>query len=300
MSCLCDYSLSNTGTPSKQGIAAVTKKLIFVRMVDDAGNRNSVDVSDTLDAAFFEALTRAQDPSARWYPTPEVKNVEDTRAETVFETYTDGSNAKVREGIRSFMGVMIDMGPVFLSKLQGFACEKMGVYFVDACGKLVGSISSDGTQLYPIMISTGSFDATLVKATDALRPKVQVKFDISVLERDENLRIADTEADVDLNALEGMLDVIGTTTSISTTSFTVKLNLQYGPFGAPIKVEGFVLGDFSLYNEDDAATVAITSLLESPAGTYTINYAAQGSGETLTVRGQMDSFLVTTFTVLIP
>ncbi len=299
MSCLCDYSLSNTGTPSKQGIAAATKKLIFVRLYDDAGNRNSVDATDTLDAAYFLALTRAADPSARWYPTPEIKNVEDTRAETVFETFTDGSNAKIREGIRSFMGLMINMGPVFLSKLQGFACEKMGVYFVDACGKLVGSISADGTQLYPVAIAQGSFDATLMKATDAVLAKVQVKFDISSLERDENLRIAETETDVDLLTIDGMLDVIGTSVSTAQTTMTFKLALQYGPFGDAIKVQGFVAGDFSLENITDDAVVAVSSANESPVGTYTLTYASQTIADKITVRGQMDAFLFTPFTVTV-
>lgn len=299
MSCLCDYSLSNTGTPSKQGLAAVTKKLIFVRLVTDAGVRNAVDNTDVIDAAYVTALIQNADPSARWYPTPEVKNIEDVRAESVFESFGDGTNAKVRDGARSFTGVMINMGPVFLSKLQGFACERMGVYFVDACGKLVGSVSSDGTKLYPVAIADGSFDATLMKATDAAVNKVMVKFDISQLERDENLRIAETDEDVDLLNVSGMLDVIGTEITSGQTSMSFSLALQYGPFANPIKVQGFLAGDFTLYNETDDASVAVVSATESPAGTYTLTYASQTVADVITVSGQQDALLITPFSVTV-
>lgn len=299
MSCLCDYSLSNTGTPSKQGLAAVTKKLIFVRLVTDEGVRNYIENGDNINEAYVLGLTRNQDPSARWYPTPEIKNIEDVRAESVFESFGDGTNAKVRDGARSFTGVMINMGPVFLSKLQGFACERMGVYFVDACGKLVGSVSSDGTKLYPVAIADGSFDATLVKATDAAVNKVMVKFDISQLERDENLRIVETADDVNMLEVEGMIDVIGTPVSTGQTSMVFSLALQYGPFGNPIKAQGFVSGDFSLYNETDDATVAISAATESPAGTYTLTYASQTIADVITVRGQMEALLITPFEVTV-
>jgi hypothetical protein len=42
-----------------------------------------------------------------------------------------------------------------------------------------------------------------------------------------------------------------------------------------------VAGDFALYNVDDSLAVTILTSTESPAGSYTITYAAQGSGEDL-------------------
>ena len=61
--CNCSLSLSNTGIPSKQSIAAVTKKLIFVKLYADDGTRNSIASTDTLDDAYFSAKVNNADAS---------------------------------------------------------------------------------------------------------------------------------------------------------------------------------------------------------------------------------------------
>lgn len=283
--CNCSLTLSNTGVPGKQSIAAVTKKLVFVKMYDDDGVRNSIASTDTLDQAYFDALVNQADASKRWYPTPEIKNITDERGDPTTETFTDNTVAVTIAGARTFTGVMLSMGSVFLGKLEAIACNNVGVYYIDNCGKLSGTISADGTKLYPVEIADGSFDVRLLKAADTAIAKVQVSFTVSALEKDANLRIAEPESDADLLKLSGLLDVNAATSGESTTGFVSALTLDYGSFGDAIKVKGWALADFSLYNETSASSVAITSVTESPQGTYTFVIPAQSPADVLTLTG---------------
>jgi hypothetical protein len=45
--------------------------------------------------------------------------------------------------------------------------------------------------------------------------------------------------------------------------------------------EGLLLANFSLFNTTTGLPVVITSVVESPDGTYDINFAAQSSGDVL-------------------
>lgn len=192
------------------------------------------------------------------------------------------------------------MGSVFLGKLEAIACNKVGVYYIDDCGRLVGAASADGLSLYPIAISDGSFDTRLVKATDATVAKVQISFNVASIESDAALRVAEPEADADLLYLSGLLDVNAAISSESTTGFVAALTLDYGSFAAPLSVKSWVLGDFALYNETDLASVTISSVTESPSGTYTFVFAAQTSADVLTLTSAKSGFELRPATITIP
>ena len=298
--CLCSLTLGNTGTPSKQTIAAVTKKVVFVPLYADDGTRNSVASTDTLNLAYFTALVNNADASKRWYPTPEIKNITDERADPTVETFTDNTTAIAAQGVRSFLGLANNMGGVFLSKLQAIKCNKVGVYFIDECGKLVGTVSADGLSLYPVAISDGSFDPRMVKTTDSTIAKVQLGFNVSSLEQDYNLRVVETEADADLLNLSVLLDVNAAISAPSTTGFVAALTLDYGPFGDAIKVKGWLLADFVLYNETSEAAIVITSVTEGPDGTYTFVIPAQTPADVLTLTSSKDGFELVAATITIP
>lgn len=298
--CNCSLTLSNTGVPGKQSLSSVTKKLIFVKLFADDGTRNSIASTDTLDAAYFTGKVNEADASKRWYPTPEIKNVTDERADPTTETFTDNTTAITIEGARTFLGVMLSMGPVFLSKLGAIACNKVGVYYIDNCGKISGSLSADGTKLYPVAIAEGSFDARLVKTSDAAIAKVQVGFTVSSIEKDASLRLAEPESDVNLLQLDGLLDVNAAISGESTTGFVAALTLDYGAFGDPIKAKGWVLADFALYNETAASSIVITSVTESPDGTYTFVIPAQTPADVLTLTSSKDGFELAAATVTVP
>lgn len=293
--CACNSGLGNTGR--KKDLLKQSRGIILVQLVADSGTRNGIAVDDDVDEEYVLELINNPDKSQRWYPIQDLKNVEDTRAESVFETFNDGTRAKTRQGNRSFIGSAINQGSIFLGKLDSFECQKMGVYFVDDCHNLVGSLSDDGTVLYPVAIQDGSFDATLMKANDTATGRVQITFDISVLENDASLRVLEG---LDFSAYEGLLDLTATISGISTTGFTATIVLDYEAFQEPLRQKGLVVGNFSLYNDTDAAPVVITSVTETSQSVYVFVMPAQTSGDILTLSLSKEGFEMPSVTINIP
>lgn len=300
MACNCSENINNTGLPTSEFIMEVAKKLYFVNLVASDGTRNQIATADDVDAAYFDALINQADGSKRWYPTPLFENVEDVRAENVVETFNSGAAYFVAEGVRTFTGLLPKRSATYLGKLKSIACQRVGFYYVDACGKLGGDMGATGF-LRPIPIADGTYSVVNVPATDTTVQKLQMNFQIAQSFRDENLGIIDcSETDADLLSLSGLLDVKATISAPSTTGFVAALKLDYGTFQNKIAVKGWLLADFDLYNETDSAAVTITSVTESPDGTYTFVIPAQTAADVLTLSASKDGFEMADATVTIP
>lgn len=300
--CKCGVGLSNTGTACTP-IMQVAKKIILVPYFDESGAINSVDLeAGPFNAAYFNAKINDADKSKRWFPLPELKNVVDERAENKTESFDDGSSVFISEGDRSFTGLLIKGTPKLKGKIESARCVEVGVYIVDKSGNLIGVL--DGTQLLPIKLDEASVSAMLMKTTDSVIQKLQLKFNFHSDEKDELLAmIACDELDYNVLLLKGLLDVYAEYSSITTTSFVVKLKTDYGTPLSPVLDEGLLAADFTLYNDTDDLSVAVISSAENPDGNYTITYAAQGSGEVLLLTPDKDGrdySAVIVETILIP
>ena len=277
--CKCGVGLSNTGTACTP-IMQVAKKIILVPYFNDAGTINSVSLSATLNTSFFTAKVNNADKSVRWFPLPELKNVVDERAENRLESFDDGSSVFISEGDRSFTGMLIKGTPKLKGKIESARCVEIGVYIVDKNGSLIGVLDEANGLLLPIKLDEASVSARLMKTTDSTIQKLELKFNFSADEKDENLAmISCDELDATLLNLKGLLDITPVFSSITTTSFVVKLKTEYGTPITPVLDEGLIATDFALYNDTDSASVTIISAVESPDGTYTITYAAQTSAD---------------------
>lgn len=278
--CKCNVSLSNTGKASCEPIASVIKKLILVPLYDSTGVRNSITLTDTFNAAYFTAKVNHADATKRWYPTPEIKNVESAKADSVFETFNDQSKDFIQEGVRSFTGIMPSTSPAYLGKLKAARCTEVGVYAIDKDGSLIGSLTDAGL-LYPIKVDAGSFNPTLVFGTDSTIQKINLTFDFDVNERDEDIAMIisdDMVAGVNLLTLNGLLDVYSLVSGVAATTFTAKLYTSFGSAVSPITVKGLLLADFALYNVTDSAALAISAVVET-SGTYVFTHASAVAGK---------------------
>jgi hypothetical protein len=301
MFCSCNSSLGNLGNPSCDTLQSVTKKIIYVPIYNSLGVRNAILKTDILNESYVSAKINHADESVRWYPSPTIENVEDTKAEAIFESLNSGANIFIQEGVRTFTGVHVKQSATFLGKLKSGKCVSFGVYLIDNDGNLTGSISTDGTKLYPIMVDKDTFQPTLIKATDTTVAKVQVSFEFSRIERDENLKMitANDFVGVDLLSLNGLLDGYVAISDDTTTSVTATITTSYGSFTSPIKIEGLLLADFTLFNVTDNAAVTITSVTETSAGVYVLEFAAQSAADSmrLTVAKTGFSVEVATWTI---
>lgn len=298
--CNCNAGLSNTGRPNCVPIQSVTTKLIMVPLTANDGIKNYIDLTSPLPT--WNDLVNEADASKRWFPLPVFENVELPKADSQFEEANSGRMVFLRQGKRSFSGELWaeDSSPTLLSKLQNNRCVDFGVYIVDTAGNLVGSKVNDA--LYPIPVDNPSFDPKYMFATDSTTSKIMVAFDFDRLFDEGTMyMITATEAGVDFNDLNGLLDVNFLNGVVgSTTQYTADLKLDYGTALNQIVFTGAVSADFDLYNSTTALSVPVTSAENLPTqGNYTFTFTAQTTGDQLVLSIDKDGYTGTvTFTAL--
>jgi hypothetical protein len=313
--CKCDTGGGNTGRPSCFGVFDVTKQAVLVEYYTPSGDINGIDLSTlaggtTLDQAFLDARIKDLNPRTRWYPTPELKNIVNERAEDITEEFEDTSSVFIQSGARSFEGLIIKGDPVLLGNLKSWRCLTVGVFFIDKSGNLIGKQTRDGF-LDPILLQDDSFSANLIFGTDTTKQKNSISFIVSQLEDDADLRMIEAgQITANLLGVGGLVDVnAGTPTNVTVNGFDVQLNTPFGGVTSPIPAEGLEVSDFEA-NEisPSPGAIALASVVESSvtAGLYTFTFSvAQTSGDEIqisnpTVGTLGKSFDLNKFTVNIP
>ena len=280
--CNCASGLSNTGRPNCVSLQSVTSKLIMVPLFATDGTANYIDLSAPLPT--WATLVNEADASKRWFPLPNFENVELPKADSQFEEANSGRMVFLRQGKRSFAGELWaeDSTPTLLGKLQNNRCVDFGVYIVDVNGNLVGSKHDGG--LYPITVDNPSFNPTFTFATDSTTQKIMLGFDFDRLFDESTMyMITPTEAGINFNDLNGLVDVNLINEVIAATTITFDAVLDYGTALNPIKFSGAVSADFLLYNNDTISSVSVSAVENIPLdGNYTLTYIAQ-TGDSLTL-----------------
>lgn len=288
MACKCNAGLGNTGLPSCAPIASVTKKIIFVPTYKADGTRNYIDTTVTLDPAYLSAAINNSDVNERWLPMPYFENVVNERAESSFEEAPSGRRSFIKKGTRTLTGEIWgkEAQPQLISRIEKSRCVDVSIFIIDIEGNIIGSGDvTDTGKLYPIRLDSQSVDATLMYATDSTQQKIMVTMSFDDIEKDSDLYMLIDGEDFTFDALdsEGLLDIYSSYSSITTTGFVADLYTAYGSLKDLVVDSGLVAGDFTLYNETSASSVVITSVTESPDGTYTFVIPAQTSADVLTL-----------------
>lgn len=295
--CNCKFTMLNTGVDCTP-IMEVVQKLLLFPVYDSTGVRNYIDLASPINAQLFSDMINEADGSKRLYPLPNLKDIKDTRGEPIRETYPDRSSSFIAEGVRTFDGIIVgrDGNTIIKGQIESARCGEMGVYGVDRLGNLIGVISSDGTQLFPIRLDSDSISVNYIKKTDTTQQKLQITFNYHPDESDNCLRMvaADELGGASLLTLKGLLDVFVTFSDITTTGATAFLFTKYGTVLNPVEVEGLVITNFvstvggatsNIRNTTTSADVALTSVTESTTvpGSYALVFPAQTSADVLAV-----------------
>jgi hypothetical protein len=243
----------------------------MVPLKNSLGVANFIDLTAPLPNWVVDLVNNANE-SERWFPLPAFENVELPKADSQFEEANSGRMAFLRQGKRSFVGELWGeySTPTLLGKLLAGRCVEFGIYVVDVNGNLIGSKVGNG--LYPIPVDEQSWDPKFMFATDSTVQKIMLGFDFDRLFDESTMyMITPTEAGINFNDLDGLIDVnLTETVQVTTVSVEFTAALDYGTALNPIIFQGAVLADFDLFDVTNAAPVVIEALAEAPAGTYTI------------------------------
>tara|TARA_R110000803_G_scaffold98237_1_gene166389 strand:+ start:202 stop:1038 length:837 start_codon:yes stop_codon:yes gene_type:complete len=254
--------------------------IIAVRMLADDGVANQIDVTDTLNQAYFDALVQHTDASKRWYPISELETVVQERGESINQSYDSGRTIKIQDGFKTFSALKPEAEYAYLGKIEAFGCHKIGIYIVDIADNLKGEITTDAAYLRPMEVAAGTWDVRYSEATDTKTNEIMLNFQFAKSVSDSDLRmIVPSEMNnISLLDLEGLKDVNGTHSAISVTGVTSVLSLDYGTAVTPVAVEGLAFGSIDVRNTTTLTDYAASAAVEAPAGTYAIVFATAPSG----------------------
>ncbi len=281
--CKCELTLGAFGTPNCQSVFDVSKRLIFApaSKISD-GTKNQIDVTGSI-ATQLNAQLLAGDI----LPTGEIKNVEDLRGDSTFQSFTDGSNLFVRQGVRKFTGYFPAVNSSIVNEFESIRGQKMGVYFVDKNGGLIGK-TKDFTNLLPVSIDTNTFEAKLVKATDSEVQMIMITFEFKSYEKDGDLAMVKAQdiPTVDLldeSEFKSPYRAYFENLIATTTSLTFDL-VHYSGSALACPILGVDdVAYISVKNVTTNAELVLTAITENSEGNYTVTFTAQTSGNKLEV-----------------
>lgn len=291
LGCNCEMGLSNTGRPSCVPIFSVTSSLIMVPLKGNDGVVNAIDL--TASVPVWSTLINEADSSKRWFPLPQFENVELPKADSLFEEANSGKMAFLRQGKRSFSGELWseDSTPTLLGKLQLNRCVDFGVFIIDVNGNLIGS--KVGDKLLPIPVDNPSFDPKFAFATDSTVQKLMLGFDFDRLFDESTMyMITPSEAGVNFNDLEGLVDVVLAEVSLTNALLTATAEFQYGTAYNPLKYKGAdQVTDWAIYDSANSVVAGgVSAVTEAPDGTYAIGLSGLTTGDVYELRTAKDGF----------
>jgi len=253
-------------------------KAFIVPTFDDAGVRNTIPVGPLTKAVLDANLTK-EDISQRWQPLPIFNDALLPKADTVFDTAADGTNFRVRDGIRSFTGMFKGIDSVILKGLEVAECgpsADWSIFLVDRCGIVVTEEVDAGIGR-PLQITPETFDAIYHYMTNDTANDVTIQFDFGKLIKDSRLTPVNVDEDADILKAKGVVSVNAVISAISLTGYTMTCTFDTGFLGEKVKFVGALAADFEL-NEISPVpgSITITTVVETPAlsGIYVVVHPA--------------------------
>ena len=158
----------------------------------------------------------------------------------------------------------------------------------------------DSPMLYPIPVDQESIYAKLIfnNAKDTVQGN-EVNFDFAADFKDSTLQMIPCSSFTDWvpSMIRGLIDVCPVFTEVDQTTFTVQLETNTGTAVQKTLAQGWVIGDFTLYNVTDSAPVTILTVTESAttSGEYVFTYASQTLGDELLLSATKTGFDTTCF-----
>ena len=280
--CSCGEGLSNLGVLGCYDAFESVKKHIRVNTFDSEGNRNSILLTELVDGKLTDAyilgkLTES-DASKRWYITPRTyENVEPSRTDSTYEDFSSGARQLIDTGVKAFQGIIPKTAGVIAQKMNSGACASIGNFEIDVNGSLKGEMSTDGSELYPIAVAQGSFEAIEIDPVEGSAvQRIQITFQYAKTVNEGQLRIISSEdIDVSLLNINGALTGDLTATGVeATSSLSVVFGIDsFGQFGVVIPIEGQL--EPTNWDVVDSSLTAVSpdSVTESIPGQYELTFS---------------------------
>ena len=282
----CAGYLKNTGVPAGVKPFGRIWGMYYVPLTADDGTRNGLDTSVVdFDAELLGKINNA-DPSKRWYPLLDLKNVTPSQEDATYETDDAQQRFKTLDGRESITFQKWGASRQEFAQLED-VCVDFGVVLIDNCGNLLGEWDEANQVMYPREVNQGSYNANYMNATATESAKIMIEFDYDIIssDADQIMLSVDSFSAVTPLKLRGMVDVNVTVVSVdSATQITVQTNYNYGTIEALLPFKGAAGSDFTLYNNTTNLAIAAPSLATTATdGEYELTFTAQTAADVIEV-----------------
>ena len=270
----CVGGLQNTGLVFKSKAPQVAKKVLFMPLSADDGTANGIDVSGTTAIDLTTYVNQAE-ASKRIYPTFGIlEQLTDEREEAIKQSFDSGNVAYVRDGNLPIQFMLPNVPPSYKAKLDAVGCKKVGFFYVDNCGCVVGG-KVVGDLLLPIPIMDYSFDSRFVRAGYETVGMLEINFLVDNKFNDADLTMIECEELTgDALRLEGLINLDGVVTDVDFTPdddavLTLELTTDYGSARKKQPITGIKAADLEL--EMTSGALTIDAVVETSPGVYLVD-----------------------------
>lgn len=283
-SCTCGTGgIGNLGLPACNDLLKVVSRIGITATYDDDGNRNSIKVADLVDgklpAGYFNGLLTETDASKRLFITAKIfDEVEITNTDRTTQTTSSGAIYELLQGVVMFTGKLYKFPPAYKGQLNSASCGENSVYLIDTEGRIMGEVSEDGSELFPLELQEGSVVSEWFPKSDASESYVSFDFQLDRVVSSENfLTIPPANITENLRKAESLIDVVITETPAASQSATeIFIDANYalygslGNFGALEGKAGIAPVSW-VVTDSVGADVALSAVIEESEGSYKLS-----------------------------
>ena len=254
-------------------------RLGFMDYINSDNEVNGLELDQVWDEAFWDAKTLNPNETKRLYLTPTADEATTAVADAPTQELQSGRVKSLGDGIVSYEFHFYDTDATFYNAIKSRKCKRDGVVMYDTCGSVAGhECTNDVLNVVEIAKNTLQVDyIPAVNRTSAAYTRVRFNLDINespvfniVQSADIEFSILNVESPYDVVAVG---DVVGTQlqTVVVLEALTARVKDYIPAEGADTAVDWAI-------TDSAGGTSAPTLVTESPAGTYTIDYASIAVG----------------------
>lgn len=254
------------------------------------GTKNFINAATLpIPESVFKGMFLNIDSAKRLHGIYDIKNTAFEAQDGTNKDWDDGTSSKISNGNQTFQFVIAETDMGFISEALGLECKNPDVFLHTVDGKIIGYADRDtiaaDKKVYPLPVDRWELTNITPTGTDSEVAMVGVTIHFSnsmdyknwvVINADQH-EFDETE---NYEAQAANL-VAGSTPTTLTTIEVVASENGYGILGNSVPITGLAPADF-VVNVNGSPEV-VTSLSETPSGTYELTFANGVTTDAITV-----------------
>lgn len=258
--------------------------IIYPRFAKD-GTRNVIDLgSATLGQDIRNLVETELDGSKRLVPFPKTENASFDRTETVYETAPSTTKYKIEGvgGVRTMKFELWGKSAVheILRQLETIGCNDMDILLVDVAGNLWGIKDNPlSNELRGYEMSSETFDAFKMYATDTTKQKIMISFDLERTEiESRSYALTPQELGYSATTLKSLIPVVYQVTTPTATSIILNIGHNFGSALSQVPILGLTATNFDLTINGATVVPTVTTVVD---GRYVLTVPTMTVGQSI-------------------